>query len=303
MRSYGRSKTDHLITQKSSRMAFEIIKPGLYSTLQDQGRHGHAHQGVPRGGVMDRNSYDLLNIVLGNDESEPVIEATIMGPTIKFTEDHQLAITGSNLSPMINKIAIELNKVYQIRAGDTLGFGRLQSGCRCYIGISGSWQVPRWLDSCSPLNYGNVLQENILKKGSYIEIAHSATGILPLVKLPSILETDIHELTLWPGPEYDLFEEGQKRTMLTSTYRVSNDSNRMGYRLEGYNFKWSTTTSMISSGVLPGTVQITKDGTPIILLQDAQTIGGYPRFGILDQGSLNHMAHIKPGDRVRFKMQ
>ncbi len=277
-----------------------MIKSGVYSSLQDYGRAGHADQGIPQGGVLDRQSYELVNMLVGNDEKEPVIEATLLGPTIRFTQSLTIAITGSNLSPMINKVPIELNSATYVTKGDVLSFGRLMGGCRCYIGISGSWQVPKWLDSCSPLSYGNVLTNNILKKGSIIKIAKCERSVRPSLMLPNIDHHRIHQLKMLPGPEYDWFNQDQIKQLTQAAFTISNNSNRMGYRLDGYHVKMTQQQTMISSGILPGTVQITKDGTPIILLQDAQTIGGYPRIGILEPNSLNQMAHIKPGDRVRM---
>ena len=283
-------------------MSLEVVKPGLYSTIQDHGREGNAQHGIPKGGVMDVDSYELVNTLLRNDHNEPVIEATLLGPTIRFLKPSSIAITGSDLSPMINKTPIELNRVHQVNAGDILSFGRLKYGCRCYIGISGIWDVLTWLGSCSPLTYGNVLSDNILKKGSIIKLQAAAMPVSSALTIPHVIDQqDTHELSISEAPEYDWFREEVIHQLTSTTYSVSNNSNRMGYRLTGETLELTSNSSMISSGVLPGTVQITKEGTPIILLQDAQTTGGYPRIGILDHQALNRMAHIKPGDRVRFR--
>ena len=283
-------------------MIVEVVKSGLYTTLQDRGRARYAHKGIPRGGAMDIESYDLCNLLLNNDPDEPVIECTMLGPSLLFHEIGSIVITGSDLSPTINKVPVSNNVVRRITKGDVLSFGRIQSGCRCFIGISGRWQVNRWKGSVSPLSYGNVLSENILRKGSSIKITSNELESRALVQVSrEIPNREVHSLDVYKGPEYDLFSQSTIKQIGSETYRVHNDSNRMGYRLTGAKVRTDHLPPMISSGVLPGTIQITSSGLPIILCCDAQTVGGYPRIGILSQKSLNHMAHIKPGDQVQFR--
>jgi len=284
-------------------MIVDIIKSGLYTTLQDVGRIGCAHEGIPQGGAMDLESYELCNTIVGNSASEPVIECTMMGPTILFHSTAVMVVTGSDLSPIINKIPIELNKTVVVNAGEQLSFGRLKYGCRCYIGIAGQWDVNRWKGSVSPLIYGEVLTENILKNGSQININTERPSEHPIIDIhKSISHDPTHQLVLYKGPEYGLFSELAREQFLATTYTVNNASNRMGYRLNGLELNINHMPPMVSSGVLPGTIQITSAGTPIILGRDAQTIGGYPRIGVLSEASLNQMAHIKPNDIVTFRL-
>lgn len=284
-------------------MIVNVVKAGLYSTLQDGGRVGYAHEGIPQGGAMDLENYELCNSILGNDTSEPVIECTMMGPTISFDSPAVIAITGSDLSPAINRIPMMLHRPTSVNTGDQLSFGRLKYGCRCYIGVAGNWEVERWQGSVSPLIYGDVLTENILKKGAKIEIKTELNGSHPIVEIDKETYQDSpHQLELFKGPEYDLFSKELIQEFLSARYTVNNASNRMGYRLDGFKLDTTHLPPMVSSGVLPGTIQITSAGTPIILGRDAQTIGGYPRIGILTETSLNQMAHMKPNDQVTFKL-
>lgn len=284
-------------------MIIDVIKAGLYSTLQDGGRVGYAHEGIPQGGAMDLESYELCNAILRNDAAEAVIECTMMGPTISFDNPAIIAITGSDLSPIINKIPIELHRPTLVVAGDRLSFGRLKYGCRCYIGIAGNWEVDRWQGSVSPLIYGEVLKDNILKKGSKIKINTQQNGPHPIIEIQKeIIQQSPHQLELFKGPEYNLFSKDLIQEFLSTGYTVNNASNRMGYRLDGIPLDINQLPPMVSSGVLPGTIQITSVGTPIILGRDAQTIGGYPRIGVLTESALNQMAHMKPNDQVMFKL-
>ena len=284
-------------------MIVRVDKAGLYTTIQDAGRSGYAHLGIPQGGAMDQESYELCNMILGNDPNQPIIECTMMGPALSFDGFTKITITGSDLSPMINKEPVELNKALTVYEGDQLSFGRLKSGCRCYIGIAGKWNVDRWQGSVSPLTYGDVLADHILKKGYSIEIITIDPMNQPLIEIKrDIKQSEIHQLNLYRGPEFDLFSDEAIEQFLSSTYTVNNASNRMGYRLDGLQVDTSNLPSMVSSGILPGTIQITSGGTPIILGRDAQTIGGYPRIAITSEKSLNNLAHLKPNDRVRFKL-
>ena len=286
-------------------MIVEVIKAGLYTTLQDGGRISCAHLGIPSGGAMDMDSYELCNMILGNDSNEPAIECTMLGPVLSFDRPTTIAITGSDLSPMINKNLIALHRSFSVNSGDQLSFGRLNNGCRCYIGIAGSWQIERWQGSVSPLSYGEVLSQHILKKGSKLEITPTTTmdqqqPTIELNKKVSIGSP--HIIEIFVGPEMYLFKADDLKTFLSTLYKVSNAANRMGYKLVGEPLNMDGIPPMISSGIIPGTVQMTSSGTPIILCRDAQTIGGYPRIGVLSASSLNQMAHIKPGDQIKFKL-
>ena len=283
-------------------MIVQVIKVGLYTSLQDVGRSGYAHQGIPQGGAMDLESFELCNMILGNDSSQPVMECTLLGPTLSFDNAAQIAITGSDLSPMINNIPVVLNKAIGINSGDQLSFGRLKHGCRCYIGIAGEWKVARWQGSVSPLTYGRVLSENVLKKGSKIEINTTPKSEHPTIEIQKTVHESIDQLEVYMGPEFDLFEDSAIDQFLSNTYVINNASNRMGYRLDGDQLDTSHIPPMVSAGVLPGTIQITSGGTPIILGRDAQTVGGYPRIAITSETSLNHLAHIKPKDQVKFSI-
>lgn len=284
-------------------MMIKVLKAGLYTTLQDGGRAGYAHEGIPTGGAMDLESYELCNTILGNDATEPVIECTLMGPTILFDSSVMIAITGSDLSPTLNNEPIELNRPVKVNKGDQLSFGRLKYGCRCYIGIRGHWQVEHWKGSVSPLLYGEVLTDNILKKGSQIMINPRHNSQHPIIEVRKRnVQDSAHSLEFFRGPEFELFNEPVVQQFLGAIYTVNNASNRMGYRLDSLHIDTSHIPAMISSGVLPGTIQITSAGSPIILGRDAQTIGGYPRIGVLSESSLNKVAHLKPNDRLQFKL-
>ncbi len=284
-------------------ITLHIDHPGLYSTLQDTGRAGHQAQGVPVGGALDRDAAWLANRLVGNEPEEPVLEMTLQGPVIRLAQETQLALTGADLSPTLNGAPLPMYESVRVQAGSELRFGRRRSGCRAYLAVRGSWQAQRWLDSVSPPPYRAeaLTPDSLLKKGSVIKV--EPRGFLPRRIYPDYARPDLtapHYCRLLPGPEYEQFSGEFKEWFFARQHRVSADSNRMGYRLqEAYDgLVW--TEELISSAVLPGTVQVTRSGQPIVLLSDAQTTGGYPRLGIVPERERSRLAQVCPGEWVRF---
>lgn len=273
----------------------------MFSTIQDYGRSGWQHKGIPVGGALDRNTFDQVNTILGNDLNTPVIEATIIGPTLYFDSACRIAVSGSLMRPKIDNEVFEMNHVIQIEGGQTLSFERMSMGCRTYIGIGGEWHIKRWLGSVSPMIYGvnYDLQSSILKKGQTIHITTNQNELDIKLKVKS--DKALKDIYCHKGPEFNLFGQSTIDLLLKAEYKIHQNSNRMGYRLTGNHIR-TPDKKMISSAVLPGTVQITNEGAPIILLNDAQTTGGYPRIFQLDQHSINLLAHKKPGDVITFKL-
>lgn len=277
-----------------------ILKAGLQTTLQDLGRSGYQDKGVPSSGALDQLSYQLSNTLVNNELGTPVIEITLMGPQIEFSENCTIAITGANLSPCINGQSISMNRAIIIRSGDLLSFGRPISGARSYIAVAGDWDIPRWLGSSSPLLYTshNGRTMGMLQKGDQIQI--STKPLKASIELASEDHIAVKELEVMFGPDFDSFSPEAIAEFFAQDYVVSQDCNRMGYRLHGRAIDKTRLKQMISSGVVPGTVQIANDGLPIVIMRDGQTIGGYPRIANLTEYAINVLAQKKPGDGIRF---
>ena len=280
-----------------------IRHPGLYTTLQDLGRSGYQSYGVPVGGALDRASAALANQLVGNAAHEPVLEITLQGPKLTITGDAQIALTGADLSPTLNGKPVPRYESIRASRGSELRFGRPASGCRAYLAVRGRWLVQRWLGSVSPPPYQaeQLTPDSVLKKGSVVKIEHQ--GFLPKRIYPEYGRPDyqpLQRVQLLPGPEFEQFDQGFIVWFVSKGHRVSADSNRMGYRLETQPEAFVWEEELISSAVLPGTVQITHSGQAIVLLADAQTTGGYPRLGVVPEHGLGRLAQVRPGEVVWF---
>ena len=276
-----------------------IVHPGLQTTIQDQGRHHYAAYGVPIGGALDRYAAQLGNWLVDNPLDHPVLEITYSGPKILIQGGCQIAITGANITPHINEQPIPLWQTITLSDTTTLSFGQLKDGCRCYLAIRGNWNIPTWLGSYSTLSYGDVT--SALDKGDTLEI-HLYPPIETKTFQPPFTYSNHIEVRVLPGPEFSWFTPASLNNLISQNYRLSPQCNRMGYRLEGQPLKLKEKKEMISSGIIPGTIQVTGSGHPIILLADAQTTGGYPRIANVISTDVDTLAQLKPGDEVKFKI-
>ena len=286
---------------------------GLRTAVQDFGRTGYQHLGVPSGGVMDRFSATIANRLVGNADDAALIEITLMGPTIEITGDCQIAITGADLSPMLDGQAVAMWETIPVTSTHQLRFGSRQNGCRCYLAIAGEFQVASWLESVSvsPSGADSATAYQSLKDKTMSVIANPAPTnkrIFPEGQRPVQLvrandgpiETRIHFL---PGPEWDWFSAEQRSDFFSHRFEILPNSNSMGYRLSSFLSQPLDSPAMISSAVVPGAIQVTPSGQCILLMRDAQSTGGYPRMGVALYDSLNEVAQLRPGDSIRFELK
>ncbi len=280
-------------------------RAGLHSSLQDLGRMGQQHLGVPLGGAMDKSAAKTANWLVGNEASNPVIEITLAGPKIDFQGNCQIALTGANLSPTLDGKPIGMYKTIKVKSGASLDFGKLIAGCRCYLAIGGRIEAQQWLSSHSAasLNGPALPLNSIFKQNSQLII--NTKPFIPKRKIPKP-ERPIYKKSLrirvLAGPEFECFSRTQIATFFSRSHRISNQSNRMGYRLESRLSKLETKREIISSGTIPGTIQITNSGQPILLMMDAQTTGGYYRIATIISADLDKVAQLKPGDELWFSL-
>ncbi|PTB94376.1 allophanate hydrolase [Marivirga lumbricoides] len=279
-------------------------KPGLHTTVQDLGRLGYQNVGVPLGGALDRQAAKNANYLVGNPGNTPVLEITLIGPEITFNTDCEIAITGANLSPQLNDSLIENHQLISIKKNDVLSFGKPVSGCRAYLAIAGEWQVTTWLGSASASSFSPELltPDSLIKKGSTLSIlaGKSKTSRNKINKRTP--HADILRVRVVPGPEFEGFSQLTIAHFFSAGHIITQDSNRMGYRL-GTKLKGGPGNyEMISSGIIPGTIQVTNEYKPIILLADAQTTGGYPRIANVIEEDLDSLAQMKPGSELWFSL-
>ncbi len=282
-----------------------IQKVGLQSLIQDNGRTGYQSYGVPISGVMDKSSAKIANWLVGNPDNTPVLEMTLIGATIQFSDAIQIAITGGDLSPKINGHRVAMYETLKVKSGDTLSFGRVINGCRAYLAIRGYWQVNSWLGSSSASSFkGNILTpESILEQDQTLQIIPLLPiikKIYPIDKRPIFQNTT--RVRVLAGPEFKHFSQEAIGFFFSKGYKIQANSNRMGYRLNGTIYNFTSPPPLISSGIIPGTIQITSAGQPIILLADAQTTGGYYRLANVIQADMDKLAQLKPNDTIWFSL-
>lgn len=284
-------------------MAFKVIKPGVLALIQDLGRHGHQLIGLTSGGPMDEMAFRWANALLDNSDNAPQIEITFGMFSLEAQADTSIAITGADLSATINDKSIVPWQTYAIKKGDILHFKQPLWGLRAYLAVKGGIQCEAVLGSVA-----TVMREKVgglsgkgdkLQKGDLIPFmptSQHAHKSVPRRAIPNYSQTEIPVVL---GYQYRFFSELQRAHFFSSDYQVSANCDRMGYRLEGERIS-SDRKGIISEGIAYGAIQIPKDGQPIVLLRDRQTIGGYPKMGCITSAGGGVLAQQKQGDKIQF---
>ena len=273
----------------------KIIQPGLFTTIQDGGRHGYRNIGIPTSGFMDQESAWAANKIVDNDREESLVEITLKGPTLLFNNNCTISITGGDFNPLINDMPIKMYESINVKLGDTLKINNTKNGARCYLAISGGINVKSIFGSKSFLS--NISESYYLRKGDEIKISNNSNNkILKKNKLKFKLN---RSMEVFEGPEFDLLSFKVKKMVLKNEFTIRTNS-RMAYNLE--EKVQIGIKSIISSPVLPGSVQLTPSGKMIILHRDCQTTGGYPRILQLNKSSLNHLSQIKTNKKIKFSL-
>lgn len=282
-----------------------IQKPGLQTLIQDLGRLNYRAFGVPVNGAMDQTSAKIANELVDNPPGSPVLEITLIGPQISFSHDCQIALTGADLSARIDRQPTRRYETINVNAGATLSFGKALEGCRAYLAVRGEWKIQTWLGSSSASAHQcrELTPDSCLQKDSRLSIQLRppiAQKIYPEALRPSF--PSCIRVRVLPGPEFEAFSPYAIGYFFSRGYRLTADSNRMGYRLNANIIDFRPDREVISSGIIPGAIQVTNSGQPIILMVDAQTTGGYFRLANVITADMDRLAQLKPGDEVWFSL-
>jgi len=279
-----------------------VIAAGMHSSIQDLGRKGYRSFGVPISGTMDKYSAILANKLLNNEEGLPVMEITIKGPKLFFEDETLFVITGANMSPKLNDVPIHVNSVYAVKTGDVLSFGDLVYGSRAYIGVRGGFITEKVYDSFS--YYPGITKAEKISKGDRLQIASYSTELqIPLSKIKTDKNHfNTQKIEVTKGPGYHYLSKKQKEYVFSKKFEIDELNNRMGYQLKN-NIPNAKKNEIITSAVIPGTVQLTPSGKLIILMRDCQTTGGYYRILQLTDLAINQLAQKKTGDSFKFVME
>lgn len=272
----------------------------MYSTIQDMGRFGYQEFGVPYSGAMDSYAAKIVNLLLGNDVNAAVLEMTMTGPTLQFDCSTVVCISGAEMSAKLNGLSIENNKLIAINKGGILSFGKLKLGLRAYLGVLGGFKTETVMKSRSM--YPGITLKSTIRKNDLLPIESKTLGNLHKNASMSVNREYIQSKTIdvYKGPEFDkLSKEAQKR-LLNSEFSISNNNSRMAYQLQ--EVLKNNLEPIITSAVMPGTVQLTPAGKLIVLMRDCQTTGGYPRVLQLKASALNILAQKFTGQKIRFNL-
>ncbi|MES2830340.1 MAG: biotin-dependent carboxyltransferase family protein [Bacteroidota bacterium] len=284
-------------------MGIKILKSGLLTTIQDLGRYGYQRDGIIVGGAMDSLALRLGNLLLGNEEDEAGIEFTLLGGSLLFDSDQLVTVTGADLSLKIDAVPVPNWKPIIIKKGSILSFGRPVAGCRAYLCIKGGFDLEKVLGSHSTYLKagfggfnGRALHEGdeipfrtVLKNESY-----KLNWGADLRLYPDLAN---HTIRYINGPDHDRFVQ----PIFKNPFKISNQADRMGYRLEGSQLRLTEPFELLSTAVTFGTVQVPSDGKPIVLMADRQTTGGYPIAAQVISADLPLLAQKKPGDELLFE--
>lgn len=284
-----------------------VLKPGPMSLIQDFGRFGVAHLGLTQGGPVDDYSYSWANHLLQNPVNLAALEITLGQCAFKVDHDCEMSICGGDLQAALDGHKLDNWSTFQARAGQILSFGLPKNGLRAYLAIKGGFDAPVTLNSRSTVTrekIGGLTQNGEpCQQGQKIAfLTHPLTQPFKPVSVTFRYKPNYNlplNLRIIEGYQCNLFSEPAKETLYSSSYRVDQNSNRMGYRLSGEPVA-SPDISLLSEGIALGAIQIPQDGQPIVLLNDRQTIGGYPKIGCIARIDLPRLAQAKPGHEISF---
>ena len=283
----------------------DVQAPGLLTTVQDLGREGFGPMGVSPSGAADAVALRVGNRLVGNAEGAAGLEMTLLGGTFVFPEGGIVALTGADFGAILDDAPAPLWTSCEVKLGQTLRLRSTRSGARCYLCVQGGVAVKPFLGSASThlLSGLGGHEGRALRKGDVLKIGPSSEAFRKRTVAAEALErlSPRKVLRVTPGPQSDWFAEVAQKLFYASAYRVAEESNRMGLRLEGAAITEGAQGEMISEGVSLGAVQIAAGGLPIILFVEQQTTGGYAKIANVISADLSSLGQLRPRDEIRFE--
>ncbi|MDI5985680.1 biotin-dependent carboxyltransferase family protein [Halomonas sp. M4R5S39] len=297
-------------------MTIEVLKPGLATSVQDTGRQGYYHLGIPPSGGMDQRSLRAANLLLGNPEGAAVLECALMGPELRFQQARSVAACGAQMTPRVNGEPQPLNEVFRVPAGATLSFDFVKAGARLYLAIEGGIDVPERLGSRSTYALGGLggLQGRPLRPGDTLAVLPSPGVAREGRRLPEALVPAFAKhylLRVVPGLYAHRLTDESRERFYEEDWTVASEADRIGYRMKGGTrlaflereppFGAGDDPSNIVDACYPiGSIQVPSGSEPIILHRDAVSGGGYAMIGTVISADMDWVGQIQPHQRVRF---
>ncbi|MEV6907032.1 biotin-dependent carboxyltransferase family protein [Amycolatopsis sp. NPDC051071] len=279
----------------------EVVRPGIFTTVQDLGRPGLAAIGVGRSGAADRGSLRLANRLVGNPEENAALEVVLGGLVLRFSSPATVAVTGAPCSITAGGRAAGPGSPVFMRAGEELVLGMASQGLRCYVAVRGGIDVPTVLGARATDTLGK-LGPPALSAGMTLPVGqrvldHPGVDLAPRAALPAE-----PVLRVTPGPRLDWFVPEALSTLVGSPFVATPDVDRVGVRLEGPELSRARGGELPPEAAVPGALQIPPSGQPILFLADHPVTGGYPVLAVVDEADLDLAAQVRPGQRVRFRL-
>lgn len=282
---------------------FEVVAPGLLTTVQDGGRWGYQAFGVPVAGPMDPFAHRLANVLAGNARNAATLEVTLTGPSLRFEAPATIVVAGALFELFVDDTPVPHEACVNVSAGSVLRFGARRRGARAYIAVSGGVDVPLVLGSRAThvaTRMGG-WQGRALRRGDRLPVgspplrrpAPRGAAMAALSEGPAIVR-------VVPGPQDDRFAPEALESLLSAPYHVSVDSDRMGFRLAGPVLRHRAGADIISDATPVGTIQVPASGQPVLLMADRQTTGGYAKLATVISADLGVAGQAAPGDALRF---
>jgi KipI family sensor histidine kinase inhibitor len=286
--------------------SLEVVQAGAVTTVQDRGRVGYQKFGVSASGAVDAVALRVANLLVGNPQGSAGLEFTGYGPTLRFLADRVVALTGGEFEAEVAGRPAPWRVSFLVRAGQTLAIRGMRRGLRGYLAVAGGIAVPRLLESaatCLPARFGGHCGRR-LEDGDRLATGTPAGAPVLGATAPDawgVRREEPATVRVVLGPQDDAFTEEGRRTFLSATYRVTDDVDRMGCRLDGPSIAHRQGADIISDWIPMGGVQVPGSGKPIVLLSDRQTTGGYTKLATVIGPDIGRIAQCRPGDAVRFQ--
>ncbi|MCZ4500544.1 MAG: allophanate hydrolase [Marmoricola sp.] len=279
-------------------VTIQVLDPGALTTVQDQGRPGHAHLGVPRSGALDQPALRLANRLVGNPEEAAGLETTLTG--VRFRADHgcRLAVTGADCTVLVDQRAVAWGAAVSVGAGAVVEVGTARSGLRSYVAFAGGVALEPVLGSRST-DLLSLLGPAPLQAGQRVPLGPSRGDA---VSVEAVRRTVAPVLHLHLGPHAERFTSPAIAALDGASYVVGAASNRIGLRLVGVPVERREHAELATEAMVLGAVQVPPNGQPVVFLHDHPTTGGYPVVGVVREVDLPVCAQARPGDRITFRV-
>jgi biotin-dependent carboxylase-like uncharacterized protein len=279
----------------------EVIDPGGLTTVQDLGRPGWAHLGVPPSGAVDRAALRLANRLVGNDEGAAALETTLRGPALRFDRPAVVALAGAPVPARAGERELAMHATEAVAAGEVVRLGTARTGLRTYLAVRGGIAAEPVLGSAAT-DLLTGLGPDPLAAGARLRLADRARAwpAATVAPVPALAPDPV--LGVVAGPRDDWFAPAALDVLRTARWAVAPVSNRVGVRLTGPRLERVRDDELASEGVLAGALQVPPSGTPILLLADHPTTGGYPVIAVVVTADLPRAGQLRPGDEVRFAL-